>query len=75
MAPGANGEEIQRLYRDIEKEHQKLGRAPAITFEQLRTMVQKQSELVRARYHVDTVAFRVDVVVGKVKLKAKPIQE
>ena len=43
--------------------------------EQLKSMVQKQSDLVRAKYHVAAVAFRVDVVDGKVKLKAKPIQE
>jgi len=38
-------------------------------------MVEKQSETVRERYNVDVVGFRVDVVDGKVKLKAKPIQE
>ena len=75
MAAGANGEEIRRLYSEIEREHQKLGKLPNITYEQLATMVQKQSEAVRARYHVDVVAFRVDVVDGKVKLKAKPVQE
>ena len=75
VAPGSNGEEIQRLFGDIEKEQLKLGRLPNITIEQLKTMVQKQSELVRAKYHVAAVAFRVDVVDGKVKLKAKPIQE
>lgn len=75
VAPGTNGEEIKRLYGDIEKEHLKLGRLPNITIEQLKSMVQKQSELVRQKYHVDVVAFRVDVVDGKVKLKAKPIQE
>jgi hypothetical protein len=75
LAPGTNGEAIQRLYRDIEKEHLKMGKLPNITLDQLQSMVQKQSEVVRARYHVDTVAFRVDVVDGKVKLKAKPIQE
>ena len=37
--------------------------------------MEKQSELVRSKYHVDVVGFRVDVVDGKVKLKAKPIQE
>ena len=41
--------------------------------DQLRQMVEKQSELVRSKYHVDVVGFRVDVVDGKVKLKAKPI--
>ena len=75
VAPGTNGEEIQRLYGDIEKEHLKLGRLPNITIEQLKSMIQKQSDLVREKYHVDVVAFRVDVVDGKVKLKAKPIQE
>src|SRR5438093_3582075 len=75
LVPGANGEAIRDLYNQIEKEHQKLGKAPNVTFEQLRSMVEKQSEQVRARYNVDVVGFRVDVVDGKVKLKAKPIQE
>jgi len=75
VATGANGDEIQRLYGDIEKEHLRLGKLPNITIEQLRTMVQKQSEFVREKYHVAVVAFRVDVVDGKVKLKAKPIQD
>jgi hypothetical protein len=75
VTPGTNGEEIKRLYGDIEKEHLKLGKPPSITIDQLKTMVQKQSEFVREKYHVAAVAFRVDVVDGKVKLKAKPIQE
>jgi hypothetical protein len=75
VAAGANGEEIQRLYGDIEKEHLRLGKLPNITLEQLKTMVQKQTDFVREKYHVAVVAFRVDVVDGKVKLKAKPIQE
>jgi hypothetical protein len=75
MTPGTNGEEIDRLYRDIEKEHLKLGKLPNITIDQLKAMVQKQSDLVREKYHVAAVAFRVDVVDGRVKLKAKPIQD
>ena len=75
LAAGSNGEAIRDLYNQIEKEHQKLGKAPNVTFEQLRSMVEKQSETVRERYNVDVVGFRVDVVDGKVKLKAKPIQE
>ena len=63
------------MYNQIEKEHRKLGKNPNLTFEQLRSMVEKQSEQVRERYNVDVVGFRVDVVDGKVKLKAKPIQE
>jgi len=75
LAAGSNGEEMKRLYAEIEREHQKLGKLPTITYDQLRQMVEKQSELVRSKYHVDVVGFRVDVVDGKVKLKAKPIQE
>lgn len=75
LASGSNGEEMKRLYAEIEQRHLELGRLPAITFDQLRQMVQKQSDMVRSKYHVDVVGFRVDVVDGKVKLKAKPIQE
>jgi hypothetical protein len=75
MTPGSNGDEIKKLYNEIEREHVKLGKTPSISYEQLAAMVQKQSDVVRERYHVDAVAFRVDVVDGKVKLKAKPIQE
>lgn len=75
MAPGANGEQIRRLYEDIEREHSKVGQKPNVTFEQLSAMVQKQTETVRAKYNVRTVAFRVETVDGKVKLKAKPLQD
>jgi hypothetical protein len=75
MAPGSNGEEMKRLYDEIQKEHLKQGKQPNMTFEQLSAMIQKQSEVVRTRYQVNTVAFRVETVDGKVKLKAKPIQD
>ncbi len=75
LVPGANGEAIRNLYDQIERENQKLGKSPNLTFDQLRSMIEKQSEAVRSRYNVEVVAFRVDVVDGKVKLKAKPIQE
>ena len=75
VVPGSNGDGIQKLYAQIEKEHLKLGKLPNVTKEQLQKMVEQQSELVRQRYHVDAVGFRVDVVDGKVKLKAKPLQE
>lgn len=75
MTPGANGEQIRSLYEQIEREHQKLGRASNVTIEQLASMVQKQAETVREKYHVNQVAFRVETVDGKVKLKAKPLQD
>ena len=75
MAPGANGEELRRLHQEIERQHQTLGRPAGITVEQLAALVQKQTELVRSKYNVTNVAFRVETVDGKVKLKAKPIQD
>lgn len=75
VAAGTNGEEIQRLYERIQDEHSRLGKSSNVTYDQLASMVQKQSEMVRSRYNVSEVAFRVETVDGKVKLKAKPIQE
>ena len=75
VSPASNGEEVRKLYEQIEREHFKLGKLPPVTFDQLTQMVQKQSEIVRSKYRVSTVAFRVETVDGKVKLKAKPLQE
>jgi hypothetical protein len=75
VASGTNGDEVRKLYDQIQNEHSKMGKPSNVTFEQLNAMVQKQSEMVRAKYNVNTVAFRVETVDGKVKLKAKPLQE
>lgn len=75
MMPGTNGEAIRRLYDQIEREHLKMGKSPNVSIEQLTKMVEQQTQIVRAKYHVNTVAFRVETVDGKVKLKAKPLQE
>jgi len=75
VAPGTNGEEIRKLYAEIEREHLKMGKLSPVTIEQLNQMVQKQSEAVRIKYNVNAVAFRVETVDGKVKLKARPLQE
>lgn len=75
VTTASNGEEVRKLYEQIEREHFKLGKLPPVTFDQLTQMVQKQSEIVRSKYQVDTVAFRVETIDGKVKLKAKPLQE
>ena len=75
MTPGANGEEIRKLYGEIERAHLELGKLSNVSLEQLATMIQKQSDIVRAKYNVKTVAFRVETIDGKVKLKAKPLQD
>ncbi|MDQ3280246.1 MAG: hypothetical protein M3Q69_02405 [Acidobacteriota bacterium] len=75
MAPGSNGEQIRQLYDAIESEHLKMGKHASLSLEQLAAMIQKQSDMVREKYNVKTVAFRVETVDGKVKLKAKPLQD
>ena len=75
VAAGTNGEEVRKLYDQLQQEHSKLGKSAPITLEQLGKMVEQQSEVVRSRYNVNAVAFRVETVEGKVKLKAKPLQE
>lgn len=76
VTPESNGDEIRALYEQIAAEHLKAtGQKTAVTFEQLGQMVQKQAELIRGKYNVTKVAFRVETVDGKVKLKAKPLQD
>lgn len=75
VAPGTNGEEVRKLYEQIQSENRKLGKDSNVTFDQLAAMVEKQTQMVRERYNVNSVAFRVETVDGKVKLKAKPLQK
>lgn len=75
MTPDGNGDQIRKLHAEIERAHGEMGKQSNLSLDQLAAMVQKQTELVRARYHVNTVAFRVETVDGKVKLKAKPLQD
>ena len=75
VAAGTNGDELRKLFDQLQQEHSKLGKNAPITLEQLGKMVEQQSEVVRSRYNVSAVGFRVETVEGKVKLKAKPLQE
>ena len=38
-------------------------------------MVDRQVQALRSRFGADSIGFRVEIVEGKVKLKAKPLQE
>jgi hypothetical protein len=75
VSAASNGDEVRKLYEQIQTENARLGKASNVSMEQLTDMVKKQSEVVRSRYNVNAVAFRVETVDGKVKLKAKPVQE
>jgi hypothetical protein len=63
------------LYMQINDANKKLGRSAGLSLEQVTEMVTKQAQALRDRYKVSTVAFRVDTAEGKIKLKAKPVQE
>lgn len=73
---GVNGDNaaMTEIFKQIAEANQKLGKA-AIPLEQVTAMVQKQVELLRGRYNTTMFGFRVDTSEGKVKLKAKPLQE
>jgi hypothetical protein len=75
VSAGNGTEATQQLFDRIRAEHDKMGKSAPLTIEQLTTMIQKQTESLKSKYQVQTVAFRVETVDGKVKLKAKPIQE
>jgi hypothetical protein len=73
VAPGTNGEAFRAIYSQIADAQQKLGKGPGWTLDQVTAMVEKQADALRARFGVQTIAFRVETVEGKVKLKAKPL--
>src|SRR4029079_18995976 len=73
VTPGTNGDELRKLYDQLQEQHTKIGKSSPITRDQLKQMVEKQTEVVRSRYNVNAVGFRVETVEGKVKLKAKPL--
>lgn len=72
VSSASNGNAMAEIHRLVAEANKALGKAsPSV--EQVAALVEKQAEQLRARYSVDAVAFRVETVDGKVKLKAKPV--
>lgn len=71
----AEGDALKTLHGQILEASQRLGKNSALSLEQVAAMVQKQAHDLRERFKVETIAFRVETVEGKVKLKARPVQE
>ena len=67
-------EAARRLHEQITAAQSELGKG-GLSLDQVEQIVRTQSEMMRSRYSVDEVAFRVEIVEGKVKLKAKPLQK
>jgi hypothetical protein len=74
VTPSLEPASVSRLYEDIVQAQKALGKALP-SADQVGVMVQKQAESLRERYGVSNIAFRVEVVDGKVKLKAKPLRD
>lgn len=64
----------QRLFEQISEAQKQLGKG-GLTLAQVEQIIRSQSDLMRSRYAVDAVGFRVEIADGKVKLKAKPLQK
>lgn len=64
----------ERLYEQIAEAQKQLGKG-GLTLPQVQQLVRTQSDLMRSRFSVDAVGFRVEIADGKVKLKAKPLQK
>lgn len=74
VGPGSNGTAIRELHQRILDAQQGVG-GGRISLEQVSMMVDRQLHALRDRFGAATIGFRVEVVEGKVKLKAKPFQD
>lgn len=70
----SNGDALKQLQTQINAANRQVGVPREVTLDQVKSMVSKQMEALVQKFGVDTFAMRVDVVDGKVKLKAKPLQ-
>jgi hypothetical protein len=71
----SNGEAIAALHARISEAQREIGKDALLTVRQVAAMVEKQATELRSRYGVSAIAFRVETVDGKVKIKAKPLQD
>ncbi|HUO84324.1 MAG TPA: MXAN_5187 C-terminal domain-containing protein [Thermoanaerobaculia bacterium] len=74
VGPETDGAAIRTLHEQISHAQETLG-APALSLQQVASMIDRQVESLRNRYGARGVGFRVEVVNGKLKLKAKPLQD
>lgn len=72
---GGDTDSMRELYARMVEANEALGQKTSMTLEQMSAVVSKQSETIRERYQARAIAFRVDTSEGKVKLRAKPINE
>lgn len=72
---GHDADSIQELYSRVVEANRELGVATRMSLEQLTALVSQQAEAIRERYKAPAIAFRIDTSEGKVKLRARPVNE
>ncbi len=72
VTSSSSGSEIQALHDEIVRASSAAG-TKAASLGQVSTMIESQLEKLKERYGSSSIGFRVEVVEGKVKLKAKPL--
>jgi hypothetical protein len=74
VTASSNGDAIKALHRQIAEANKEAGKAVP-SEAQVASLVQKQIEQMTNKYKTDSVAFRVETVDGKVRLRAKPLSK
>ncbi len=74
VTASSNGDAIRALHKQIAEANKEAGKTVP-TEAQVASLVQKQIEQMTSRYKTDSVAFRVETVDGKVRLRAKPLSK
>ena len=74
LRDSGDGQGIQALHEKISAARRQAG-SKELSLAQVSAMIDKQMDSLRSKYEMDAVDFRVEVVSGKVKLKAKPIHD
>lgn len=74
VTASSNGDAIKALHRQIAEANKEAGKTVP-SEAQVASLVQKQIEQMTSKYKTDSVAFRVETVGGKVRLRAKPLSK
>jgi hypothetical protein len=72
VTDSSNGAEIEALHQEIVRVSAETGQKAA-SLGQVSTMIDTQMSRLRERYGDRAIGFRVEVVEGKIKLKARPL--
>ena len=72
---GVERKRMDSFLRKLAAEYSKAGNGKAPDLEKLRQVVEQQNKVIREKYHVEVVSYRVVNEDGKVKLKAAPVKK